>query len=288
MGASSLGNLAEDRYFLPFRRGGDRGTAQRVVVLFFSGYDQDMPIRVTTTIKALAIIYFAVFLIVQTSDQFFGTDLTGILALVPARVVGHLWFWQLFTYSFLHADVLHLFLNLLMLVFVGSDLSSIWGRWAFIRYYVFCCFASGLLYLCLQVFLAGGLEIPMVGASGGIYGLLIAFGLVFSERQMAFMMMFPMRAKHFIWVLAVIEFMVMIYSPGSSRFSAVAHLGGMMAGFLYLWGLAVLRVRARNIKARIDSGKTKQKGHLKLVVNRDDRKSYDDDDEAGGGPKTWH
>jgi membrane associated rhomboid family serine protease len=228
-----------------------------------------MAFRLTKTVKWLVILCFAFFVIEQTCDKFFDGNLIGWFALVPSGFMIDHRFWQIVTYAFLHGDVMHLFLNMLMLVFIGSELEALWGAQRFIRFYFFCSISAGFVYLLMQAFLLKDLHAPMVGASGGIYGLLMAYGLVFGERSMLFMMMFPMKAKHFVWILAGIEFMTGLYS-GRSGMASVAHLGGMAAGFGYLW------VRATWVlskKRRAETPKSKKKGgssHLKLVVDNPD------------------
>ncbi|MBC7692805.1 MAG: rhomboid family intramembrane serine protease [Methylotenera sp.] len=252
-------------------------------------------IRLTPTIKALVIAIFATFVIQQTADQFFGANLLGWLALIPSAVVIDHRIWQLFTYAFLHGDVMHLFLNLMMLVFIGTELETAWGRARFLRYYFFCSLSAGALYLILQLFVwkGNGLNTPMVGASGAIYGLLMAYGLIFGERVMLFMMLFPMKAKHFVWILAGIEFMTTVFSARGGLASA-AHLGGMIAGFGYLWVRASISVAKKRSKTgKVDlfgfksKKKSKAKSHLKLVIDNE-REDARVDDGAGHDPKTWH
>jgi membrane associated rhomboid family serine protease len=241
-----------------------------------------MPIRLTPAVKALVIACFAAFVVQQTADRWMGTNILSWLALVPSGFVLHFRFWQLVTYAFLHADPMHLFLNMMMLVFIGGELEATWGTARFLRFYFVCVASGGLTYLALQLLINGseGLYTPMVGASGGIYGLLIAYGLIFGERVLLFMMLFPMKAKHFIWVLALIELMTSVFSSGSS-IAGAAHLGGMAAGFAFLWGRAALIVAKRR-RAEAPPKRKKRSGkHLKLVIDNDDD---DRDDE----PKTWH
>jgi membrane associated rhomboid family serine protease len=185
---------------------------------------------------------------------------------------------------------MHLFFNLLMLAFIGSEIEAAWGRARFLRYYFFCATAAGLAYLLIQLFIGSGegLHVPMVGASGAIYGLLIAYGLLFGERVMLFMMLFPMKAKHFVWVLAGIELLTGIYSSRGGL-SSVAHLGGMLAGFIYLWGKASIIVyrRRREEEKRSPGTRKRRSKHLKLMINND--QEFDGpDDHSGDKPKTWH
>ncbi len=238
-----------------------------------------MPIRVSLTLKRLLLVYVGMFVIQNLVDQFMGGNIKGWLALIPNAVLnGRVW--QVFTYSFLHADVMHLVLNGLVLAFVGSDIESVWGRKKFLGYYFYCTLMAGLFYLLVQFLMANPvyMNLPMLGASGGIYGLLLAYGLLFPDREMMFMMIFPMKAKQFVWVLAGIEFLQALFS-GQGGLGALAHLSGMGAGFMYLW------VQAKGINFRNEkrSGTPKKRtSHLRLV------KGHEPDDEDKKGPKTWH
>jgi len=255
-----------------------------------------MPIRLTPAVKALLVACFAMFIVQQTADQFMGADLLGSLGLVPSSFVFDFKIWQIFTYAFLHADVMHLFLNLLMLAFIGGELEATWGTRRFLGYYFLCSVGAGIFYLLLQVFVTrgSGLHTPMVGASGAIYGLLMAYGLIFGERVLLFMMLFPMKAKHFVWILAGVEFMSAVFS-GHGGLANIAHLGGMAVGFGYLWIRAAFRVAQKN-RAQKASGVQRVKriqkegGHLKLIIDndRDTEKPGLGRTGKDGGPKTWH
>lgn len=248
-----------------------------------------MPIQLTKAVKAILILSFVSFLIQQTADQFFGWHLLSLFALVPHSCVfeGHIW--QILTYSFVHRDVMHLFFSLIMIAFIGAELESTWGTVRFLQYYFFCSISAGVFYLLLQVLVRGGLYVPMIGSAGAIYGLLMAYGLIFGERVMLFMMLFPMKAKHFVWVLALLELMTTIYSSGGGV-ASFAQLGGMAAGFLFLWIRATLILKKKSLGSRPGRfnrfGRRKAK-HLKLVINNE--KEFDQtDDSSDKGPKTWH
>lgn len=237
-----------------------------------------MPIRISATLKKLLLVYVGVFVLQMTIDQFFGGNVRGWFALIPTGVLtGKIW--QVLTYSFLHADVMHLVLNLLVLAFVGSDVESLWGTRKFLIFYFYCATMSGLFYLLLQLLLWNPvyLSLPLVGASGGIYGLLLAYGVLFPNREMLFMMLFPMKSGQFIWVLAAVEFLQALFS-GQGGLGAVAHLSGMGAGFIFMY------LQARGIRSKKAGGDSKKRGgsHLRLV------KSDSVDENDGQGPKTWH
>ncbi len=253
-----------------------------------------MPIRLTRSVKYIAIACVAAFVVQHTVDQFFGGNLLGWFGLVPSGFALHYRFWQLFTYAFLHADVMHLFFNMLVLVFIGSELEAVWGMGRFLRYYFFCSVSAGILYLLLQMFIWGGegLQIPMVGASGGIYGLLLAYGLIFGERILLFMLLFPMKAKYFVWILGGVEFFTTLFS-GKSGLSSAAHLGGMLAGLGYLWVRATWIVaRQRRAEGRSSfwgRGRSKRKGNLRLVIDNEQKAGrHRDDDSDDQGPKIWN
>lgn len=246
-----------------------------------------MPIRLTRAVKVLLFAQLGIFILQNVVDQFLGGNLLGIFALTPSSFVLHGYLWQIVTYAFFHADVLHILLNLLMLVFIGGELEASWGTRRFTVYYFFCAIFSGLCYLLIQLLFpaGGGLNTPMVGSSGAIYGLLIAYGILFGERVMLFMMLFPMKAKQFVWILAAVEFFTAVFSR-KSGLSSVAHLGGMLGGFLFLLGLARWKKRASNPR-RNASKKQARSGHLKLIINNAKNKDSERED-SGSGPKTWH
>lgn len=225
----------------------------------------------------MLIFYVGVFVVSKIIDQFMGGNVEAWFALIPMGVL-HGRFWQVFTYSFLHADVMHLVLNMLVLAFVGSDIEALWGTRKFFIYYFFCTLMAGFFYLLLQLVINNPvyLSLPMLGASGGIYGLLLAYGILFPDREMLFMMLFPLKAKQFVWVLAGIEFLQALFS-GQGGLGAVAHLFGMGAGFLFLW----LQVKGMRFKASAPKLTKKNASHLRLVKNEPE-----DDDRRG--PKTWH
>jgi membrane associated rhomboid family serine protease len=141
--------------------------------------------------------------------------------------------WQLITYSFLHASTMHIVFNMLGLYTFGADLERLFGSRFFALYYFASVLSAGVLHLVITSWM-GGPPVPTVGASGGVYGLLLAYGLYFPHRQL--MLIFPpipMKARTFVIVFAVLElfFGVTGTAQGIAHF---AHLGGMLGGFLML------------------------------------------------------
>jgi membrane associated rhomboid family serine protease len=182
-------------------------------------------------------------------------DLSRYFGLVPVDVVrGALW--QLGTYIFLHSPVMysHILFNLLMMWMIGGDLERHWGGRKYLTYWFVCGIGAGVC-----VTLAGafrGIAIPTIGASGAIYGLLLAYGTIFAERRFLFMLLFPIKARTMAWILFGIAFISNL-TPHSDGVSHLAHLGGMVVGWLYLkraWRVAELwrelmwRLRRRRFK----------------------------------------
>lgn len=245
--------------------------------------------RLTRAIKVLLIVNFVAFVLQQTADQFFGAHWVRVLGLVPEAFFRG-YFWQPITYLFIHHDVMQLFFNLMTLAFIGGELESAWGTRRFLKFYFFCGLSAAFVYLILgKFFVPSAAYTPLMGASSALYGLLVAYGLIFGERVLLFMMLFPMKAKYFVAVLGLLELLTTAYSGGSGVTSLV-HLTGMLAGFGYLWGratwvIAWKRHETRSAeKARM---KKRRAQHLKLVINND-RDPGVSDDESGDEPKTWH
>jgi len=157
-----------------------------------------------------------------------------VFGLVPAEVMQG-WIWQLVTYSFLHASIGHLLVNMLTLWMFGSQEESDWGSSRFLEFYFFCVIGAALVTIAVAYAGWGMSPItPTVGASGGIYGLLIAFGMLYGDREI-FLFPFPfmIKAKY---LVAIIIFVVIIatFQPSQGGVANFAHLGGLFFGFLYI------------------------------------------------------
>ena len=141
--------------------------------------------------------------------------------------------WQLVTFGFLHGGFAHIFFNMLGLYMFGSDIERLFGSRYFLLYY-FACLVSAALCQLLVVSLAGGPVYPTVGASGALYGLLLAFGMYFPRRMV--MLIFPpipMQARVFVFVFGALELFLGVTgtAAGVAHF---AHLGGMLGGWLMI------------------------------------------------------
>lgn len=154
--------------------------------------------------------------------------------LTPRWVVEGFAFWQLFTYMFLHdpGGFTHILFNMLALWMFGKDLEAVWGTKRFLQYYFVCGVGAGLCVVVLNL-LFGSLDSRTIGASGAIYGLLLAFGMLFPDTTVLFSFLFPIKAKYFVMIIGAIAFLSTFGSTGDGV-SHVAHLGGMIWGYAYL------------------------------------------------------
>jgi membrane associated rhomboid family serine protease len=143
--------------------------------------------------------------------------------------------WQLLTYGFLHGGLLHLFLNLFAMWMLGVQLENAWGSRLFAIYYFVCVLGAGLIQIVVASYGVMGDEIyPTIGASGGVFGILLAFGMMFPNQRLIFILLpVPIRAKYFVIAYGAFELLAGITGTiaGVAHF---AHLGGMAFGFLLI------------------------------------------------------
>jgi len=176
--------------------------------------------------QALLLINVAAFCL----DFFVGNGLESLFALWP---LGAGFFpWQIVTYAFLHGSFTHLFFNMLGLWMFGADLERLWGPKRYLQFYLASVLSAGLCQLLVSALI--GSQVPTIGASGGIFGLLLAFAMMFPNRQVMLLIPpIPMKAKYFVAIYGVIELVTGVWNPygGVAHF---AHLGGMLGGFLMI------------------------------------------------------
>ncbi len=188
-------------------------------------------------VRRIIIACTAIFLLELIARRVFGLSLGWVdewFALIPVFVVkGEIW--QLVTYSLLHASFSHLFFNMLTLWFIGAYLEGDWGPRRFIECYLFCVVGAALVTIAVSYthFLGMNEHFGTVGASGGIFGLLMAFGILYANQEMyMFPLPFRIKAKYLvgIWVIVAI---VAVFEPAGG-IAVFAHLGGLLFGFLWV------------------------------------------------------
>jgi membrane associated rhomboid family serine protease len=174
--------------------------------------------------QALMLICTAVFCV----DQFVRLEI--LFALWPLQS-GLFWPWQVVSYGFLHGSFMHLAFNMLGLWMFGSELERLWGRQRYGQFLLASLLAAAAAQL-LVTWLSGSM-VPTVGASGALFGLLLAYGMLFPNRIIVPLIPpIPMKARTFVIVFGVIELLFGL--SGRSGVAHFAHLGGMLGGFLMI------------------------------------------------------
>lgn len=180
--------------------------------------------------RALLISNVAIFLVQHYLFRGLA-PLFELLALRPSDVVTHLYVWQLVTYMFLHQGIGHILFNMLALWMFGTEFERLWGTRRFLSFYFFCGVGAGFCVIAAN-YLFGNPEIATVGSSGAIYGILLASAVLWPDRQMLFYFLIPLKMKYFVMIIGAIAFLNS-FDP-ASPVSDVAHLGGMLFGYVYL------------------------------------------------------
>jgi membrane associated rhomboid family serine protease len=183
---------------------------------------------------------------------------TRPLRLSPAEVTGQLHLWQPVTYMFLHTGILHLLFNMLSLYMFGVELERTWGSKFFTKYY----FATGIgaaATTILLSFVPGSFGDALygsvtIGASGAVYGILLAYGMYFPNRPIYVYGVFPLAAKYLVMIMGGISLLSSMSGPGSGV-AHTTHLGGLIVGYLYLKGTRthlLSEIQYRLLKWRIN------------------------------------
>ncbi len=200
--------------------------------------------RTTPCVKILIIVNLICwFFLISIIQNFFikKNAIYYFLGFVPSAVDDYFFVWQFFTYMFIHSSgIFHILFNMMVLWMFGSELEQLWRRKFFLTYYLVCGVGAAVIYFIgvKLYFLFGGhsaiMDIPVVGASGAVFGLLLAYGLIFGERLVLFMFIFPMKARTFTILIAAVELLTVLQSGFGSPVANLAHLGGLLSGFLFL------------------------------------------------------
>jgi len=259
-------------------------------------YNQLSPVPPLTRVtKALIITCVSVYLIDFVLIHLGIFNLSEIFGLVPLYVIERLWVWQTVTYIFLHGNLLHILLNMLILWYFGAEIEMRLGESAFLKYFLFCGIGAGLFNLGVNVMFndVSRLSHPIIGASGSIFGLLAAYGIFFGNRYFLVFFLFPMKAKYFVLLMAAIELIMGVEARSEDNVAHFAHLGGMLVGGIWIY---LRYVRGFNLlKSAKQSRKNAERDRLRkkftLIVNQGEEGEDDDDyqpppEDPGG--KYWN
>jgi len=182
-------------------------------------------------LKALIGANVAVFLI-----QFFFPIVTDVLGLRPIFVVRSFWIWQLATYMFLHGGAFHIIFNMLALWMFGTDLEHRWGTRYFLKFYMVTGIGAGVLTVLFSLLpFAPAQQLwraNVIGASGAIYGVLLAYALYFPDRPIYMYFVFPIPAKVFVAIIGAIAFLSSLGDSGG--IASATHLGGLAVAYGFL------------------------------------------------------
>lgn len=199
----------------------------------------------------------------------FGQPIIDWFALRSDMILNYFAIWQFVTYMFLHEGFLHIFFNMFMLWIFGCEVERMWGKKEFLQYYFLTGIGAGVLHFLISLVTHGG----VMGASGAVYGVMLAFALIFPERVITLLIFFilpvSIKVKYLVMILAGISVFLGIsnlFGESSDMVAHFAHLGGMAAGLLYLksdW-------RTRNIVSTVK--RTVKKRSVKMDIYRSENK----------------
>ncbi|UCD56834.1 MAG: rhomboid family intramembrane serine protease [Candidatus Hydrogenedentota bacterium] len=227
---------------------------------YYGGSEFQFSVRITYAVKRLIIVNAAVFLLQQICRLTFGMDYLSLFLGLNSYRILHGMIWQPVTYMFLHYDLFHLLFNMFALWMFGSDIEGAWGPRAFLHYYFFTGIGAGLLSFLTSI----GANVITIGASGAIFGILVAFGMLFPNRVVLVFFLFPMRARNFVILFGAIElWMTLASGPRAGGVARFAHLGGMLFGYLYLKYADRIRYSIPHI--RITTGKRGKKSEQEWI-----------------------
>ena len=212
------------------------------------------PTLFTDAIKVLISINFGIFVLQTLSgaeNLFF-----PLFGLVPKLVWSELMIWQPFTYIFFHGGIWHVLINMFVLWMFGSELERLWGKHIFLKYYFVTGIGSGLI----TMFLGFNSMIPIVGASGAVYGVLLAYGLTYPNRTVYLYGIIPIKSLWFVMGIGLIAFMSSFNNV--SQISHLTHLSGMVIGYFMLkkpvrWNDLWFAIRKKTMEYRVQQEEKK-------------------------------
>jgi membrane associated rhomboid family serine protease len=196
------------------------------------------PGPLSMTLKALIGANTGVFLITALAPAAFGRAVIDTFGLVPTDVLHHFAIWQPATYMFLHGGIFHLVFNMLSLWMFGAELERKWGTPYFLKFYFVTGIGAGVLTVLFSTLPFGFAQqvqhSVVIGASGAVYGLMLAWALIFPHRQIYMYFVFPIPARIFVAIVGAIAFFSSLSEAGGVANST--HLGGLLVAYLFLTG----------------------------------------------------
>ena len=218
----------------------------------------------TDAIKLLVSVNFTIFFLQTISGK--EHLLFDLFGLVPQAIWSDFMIWQPFTYLFFHGNIWHILINMFVLWIFGSELENSWGRKNFIKYYFITGIGAGMV-TCLFNLQS---NIPVVGASGAVYGILLAYGLSFPNRTVYLYGLIPIKSIWFVIAIGILAFLSSFQQM--TQISHLTHISGMAIGYVFLkrrWRLNDIwfKIRKKTLEYRIQIEDVKQS--KKKVLERD-------------------
>ena len=221
----------------------------------------------TPAVKYLIIINASIFLVQEMLQLRMNFAL--LFGLVPEKVWNG-YIWQLVTYMFLHGGFIHILINMFVLWMFGGALERLWGSKEFLRYYFF----TGIGAALCTVIINPGSPNPTIGASGAVYGLLLAYGITFPNSIIYLYFLLPIKAKYFVIIFGVLEFFASVRAisnmsnTDTDMVAHLAHLGGMVFGLFYLKRFQMVRWFARQMKNLLHRQSDKRERKMSMEEER--------------------
>ncbi len=232
------------------------------------------PGPMTPAVKLIILVNVGLYLVTLAAP---GT-IIALLGMTPSAVLGQAKVWQLATYLFVHSptSIGHILFNMLAVWMFGVELERRWGTPFFAKFYLVCGVGAALCTIVVGLLpfdaTSGLYYSTTIGASGAVYGLLMAWALIFPHRQILFMFIFPLKARVFVLLVGAIAFLSALNASGGPV-ASIAHLGGLVAGWLYLQGPRGMILELRRQIAR----RRMERLRRRFNVHKGGRNYWDDD-----------
>lgn len=197
-----------------------------------SGFGGLMPM--VKNLLIINVVVFAIMYFIRPAEQLF--EQYGALHFPGTK---DFVFTQFITYMFMHASLIHLFFNMFALWMFGNIVEMVWGWKRFLNYYLACGLGAAIFHIVMMLLplgLSNGADLAgstMVGASGAIYGLLVAYGYLFPNNQIYIYFLIPIKAKYFVALMIGMDLVYGFTDSGTSNIAHFAHVGGALVGLVY-------------------------------------------------------
>lgn len=238
-------------------------------------YQRNVSIRIggplTPGVKGLMIVNGLIFLIQQISGLIVPNGMEYILGISHNGFINNFMIWQPFSYMFLHGGWMHIFFNLIALWMFAGELELYWGKEKFIRYYILSGLGAGLFiaFMNYVAFTKYNSSAVTIGASGAIYAVLLAYAMIWPEREVLLYFLFPIKIKYLVIAFGLMEFFGTLSNTAGTggNISHIGHIGGIICGFIL--------IKLMNNNFRV-SGSFSLLGRLKKKTRLDNKRKLID------------